>query len=371
MRHTGISLIYQDRSLRVVWAQNIPHSWSSRDVTGLTDAEFLPASEAERVVFAKRAVLQAAEPQNLEIRIADGDSVHWYEISIDADKSADGDLKGLITTAIDVTDRKRREQTLRALLREVSHRSKNLLAIIQSIATQTGRYSDSIDNFLSRFRGRLQSLSSSQDLVTSSNWRGADLRELVTGQVGRYVADPARHLRMEGANPYLNPNAALHIGLALHELAVNSVSYGALSKPEGVVTISAEMGDGPLLNLTWREAIKPARNRERRKTLRQRGAGAGRARIAQRLRDADHRQGGAGIPAEPCLPAASSSNSGRPMPDHDPESKVSSAKSGTSQRRPAWAAGFHWLRAAEGGPFRIANANRGKWRRPDLTRHLP
>jgi two-component sensor histidine kinase len=255
LRHTGISLIYQDRSLHVVWAQNLPHSWSSRDVTGMTDFEFLPPAEAERVVFAKKAALQAAEPQNLEIRVADGDTAYWYEISIDADKSADGNLKGLITTAIDVTDRKRREQTLRALLREVSHRSKNLLAIIQSIATQTGRYSDSIDGFLSRFRGRLQSLSSSQDLVTSSNWRGADLRELVTGQVGRYVADPVRHVRLEGLNPYLNPNAALHIGLALHELAVNSVSFGALSKPEGVVTISAEMGDGPGLNLTWREVI--------------------------------------------------------------------------------------------------------------------
>jgi two-component sensor histidine kinase len=255
LRHTGISLIYQDCLLRVVWAQNVPHSWSSRDMRGMADTDFLPASEAERVVLAKKAVLEAAEPQSLEIRIAEGDAVHWYEISIDADKSADGELKGLITTAIDVTDRKRREQTLRALLREVSHRSKNLLAIIQSIATQTGRYSDSIDGFLSRFRGRLQSLSSSQDLVTSSNWRGADLSELVTGQVGRYVADPARHIRLDGVNPYLNPNAALHIGLALHELAVNSVSYGALSKPEGVVTISAEMGEGPVLNLTWREAV--------------------------------------------------------------------------------------------------------------------
>ena len=255
LRHTGISLIYQDRSLRVLWAQNVPHAWSSRDVTGMTDLDFLPTSEAERVVAAKQAVLNAAEPQSLEIRVADGDTAHWYEISIDADKSADGDLKGLITTAIDVTDRKRREQTLRALLREVSHRSKNLLAIIQSIATQTGRYSDSIDSFLSRFRGRLQSLSSSQDLVTSSNWRGADLHELVTGQVGRYVADPGRHIRLDGVNPYLNPNAALHIGLALHELAVNSVSYGALSKADGVVAISAEMGDGPVLNLTWRETV--------------------------------------------------------------------------------------------------------------------
>jgi two-component sensor histidine kinase len=255
LRHTGISLIYQDRSLRVVWAQNVPHSWSSRDVTGLADVDFLPAAEAGRVVLAKKAVLKAGEPQNLEIRVTTGDTAYWYEISIDADKSADGKLNGLITTAIDVTDRKRREQTLRALLREVSHRSKNLLAIIQSIATQTGRYSDSIDGFLSRFRGRLQSLSSSQDLVTSSNWRGADLRELVTGQVGRYVADPTRHIRLDGVNPYLNPNAALHIGLALHELAVNSVSYGALSKPEGIVAISAEMGNGQVLNLTWREAV--------------------------------------------------------------------------------------------------------------------
>ena len=220
-------------------------------------SQFLPQAEAERVVLAKKAVLQDAVAQSLEIRIDDGNTAYWYEISIDADKSADGDLKGIITTVIDVTDRKRREQTLRALLREVSHRSKNLLAIIQSIATQTGRYSDSIDGFLSRFRGRLQSLSSSQDLVTSSNWRGADLRELVVGQLGRYVADPARHVRLQGINPYLNPNAALHIGLALHELAVNSVSFGALSQPEGSVTISAEMGDGPALNLAWQEAIRP------------------------------------------------------------------------------------------------------------------
>ena len=49
----------------------------------------------------------------------------------------------------------------------------------------------------------------------------------------------------------------MHIGLALHELAVNSVSFGALSKPEGFVTISAEMGDGPALNLAWQEAIRP------------------------------------------------------------------------------------------------------------------
>jgi two-component sensor histidine kinase len=255
LRHTGISLIYQDPSLKVVWAQNVPPAWSDRDLAGLTDADFLPGEEAGRVLAVKQAVQKSGEPQSLEISVANGSAVHWYEISVDADKSADGGVNGLITTAIDVTDRKRREQTLRALLREVSHRSKNLLAIIQSIATQTGRYSGSIDGFLARFRGRLQSLASSQDLVTSSNWRGADLRELAIGQVGRYVADPTRHLRIEGANPYLNPNAALHIGLALHELAVNSVSYGALSRVNGFVQIAGEIGEDHNLVLIWREAL--------------------------------------------------------------------------------------------------------------------
>jgi two-component sensor histidine kinase len=168
-------------------------------------------------------------------------------------------VQGVVTTMVETTEQKRREQTLTTLLREVSHRSKNLLAIIQSIATQTGRYSGTIDNFLARFHGRLQSLASSQDLVTSSNWRGADLRELVIGQVARYGSQTDSSVLFEGANPYLNPNAALHIGLALHELAVNSVSYGALARPGGVVRVTAELEDHPqvrpALSIIWTEMV--------------------------------------------------------------------------------------------------------------------
>ena len=136
-----------------------------------------------------------------------------------------------------------------------------MLAIIQSIATQTGRHATTIEGFLTRFRGRIQSLASTQDLVTSSNWRGADLRDLVTGQVGRYASDPQRSLHFEGESPYLNPNAALHIGLALHELTVNSVSYGALARPDGDVTLKARILDTPAgqsLELVWSEAISLA-----------------------------------------------------------------------------------------------------------------
>jgi two-component sensor histidine kinase len=258
LENCGISVIYQDLGGHVIWARNVPPAWSGDAiVAGARDKDFLPGSEAERLWELKRAVLADGVSRTIQISVPDATGARWFNIWVDADRAGDA-VRGLLTTAVETTEQKRREQTLRTLLREVSHRSKNLLSIIQSIATQTGRYSGNIDSFLLRFRGRIQSLASSQDLVTSSNWRGARLHELVSGQVARYCADPQRNIRLEGDNPYFNPNAALHIGLALHELAVNSVSYGVLAAGDGAVTIAARRGGGEQrpadLMLTWSEA---------------------------------------------------------------------------------------------------------------------
>jgi two-component sensor histidine kinase len=257
LRNAGIAVLYQDRELKTVWARNMRAPWFAGDADDPQSG--LPAAQAERLMASRRNVIATGNPERLEISVPGEEGMRWFEIWVDADFAADGAVQGIVTTKVETTEQRRREQTLRALLREVSHRSKNLLAIIQSIASQTGRYSDTITDFLARFRGRLQSLASSQDLVTSSNWRGAALRELVAGQVRRYGSDPAHNLRFEGSNPFLNPNAALHIGLALHELAVNSVSYGALSRPEGFVQVSATLAsddaEDPSLLLVWSERI--------------------------------------------------------------------------------------------------------------------
>ncbi|QPC88484.1 histidine kinase [Mesorhizobium sp. NBSH29] len=259
LRNTGISVIYQDVDLRASWCENVPGSWSRDDLIGKTDSDFLPLPEANRLSDFKRNTLTSGKMESAEIRVPDDDGVRWFDVWVDADRGETGAIVGVVTTIVETTEQKRREQTLRALLRELSHRSKNLLAIIQSIATQTGRYSGTLDGFLTRFRGRLQSLASSQDLVTMSNWRGADLHELVMGQVGRYCADPQRNIRLSGLNPYLNPNAALHIGLALHELSVNSVSYGALARSDGWVEITTELSEmentPDALTLTWHEPL--------------------------------------------------------------------------------------------------------------------
>ena len=257
LRNTAVSVFYQDVELRVIWARNVPDVWTRSNVAGFTDAELLPEPVAERVAAAKRAVIATLESDRFDISLPESDGARWFDIWIDPDIDPQGNLRGIITTAVETTEQKRREQTLRTLLREVSHRSRNLLAIIQSIATQTGRFSATIDQFLTRFRGRLQSLAASQDLVTSSNWRGATLGELVREQAARYSLTPSSAIRFTGVSPWLNPNAALHIGLALHELAVNSVTFGALSMPSGFVTVTASLGSAdsgqPSLFLTWSE----------------------------------------------------------------------------------------------------------------------
>lgn len=259
LQNAGILVLYQDRDLKFTWAESGPGAWWEGSAVGRTDRDILPPHEWQVISEAKRRCLETGKPERMELRVpAAGQGPRWFELWIDPDDDEDGNTVGLVTTAVEITELKHREQTLRALLREVSHRSRNLLAIIQGIASQTGRYSLSLDAFLDRFRGRLQSLAESQDLVTSSNWRGADLRDLVAGQVRRYVANPAASIQFEGANPYLNPNAALHIGLALHELVVNSVSFGALSLPAGTVRLGVQ--SDPLtkeLVLVWEEAVPP------------------------------------------------------------------------------------------------------------------
>lgn len=266
--HVGIAVYFQDAELRVVWSQNVPAAWAGSCVPGARDVDFLPPAEAERLTQVKRRVLTTGQHETCEIAVQDHKETHWFDVWIDAVAPSSQGTGGVLTTAVETTEYKHREQTLKSLLREVSHRSKNLLAIIQSIATQTGRYSGSIDIFLARFRGRLQSLAVSQDLVTLSNWRGADLKELIANQVGRYAADPRASIRFDGINPYLNPNAALHLGLALHELAVNSMSYGALSQPGGFVSITArhETGDDgdKTLTLGWSEATRPGESIKKR-----------------------------------------------------------------------------------------------------------
>jgi PAS domain S-box-containing protein len=150
---------------------------------------------------------------------------------------ADGRPVRLIGAGIDITERKRAEEHLRFLLREISHRSKNLLAVILAMASQTAKSAETVADFRQRFGERLMGLSASHDLLVNQNWLGASVGNLVRGQLSPFVDGNDPRLRIRGPDVDLKAEAAEALGLALHELATNSLKYGALSDPAGKVEI--------------------------------------------------------------------------------------------------------------------------------------
>jgi two-component sensor histidine kinase len=149
---------------------------------------------------------------------------------------------------------------LRFTVMELHHRTKNLVAIIQSIARQTMRQTVADDNCEVRFAGRLDALGRSLDLLTDGDWRGARLDELVRQQLAPFGHLDGDRISAQGPPIGLNPEAARNIGLALHELATNASKYGALSVPEGKVAVRWKITRGSAPSrfiMTWREANGP------------------------------------------------------------------------------------------------------------------
>jgi two-component sensor histidine kinase len=260
LANTEMTIFAQDRDLRYLWVFNPGDSWLSEQATGRTDDEVLSGPVAERAVVVKQEVLATGQPARFELTMTSGSATRWFDVRVDVDRDETQGVVGIIGSSFEITEQKRREETLKTLLRELSHRSKNLLAIIQSLASQTARHSVTVPEFLVRFRGRIQSLSFSQDIVTDADWRGADLGSLIVMQVERYAPDGMGQVRFDGPDVYLSPTASLHVGLALHELAVNAASYGSLSVPGGHVAIDSRFvtkDDERFLELRWRERDGP------------------------------------------------------------------------------------------------------------------
>jgi two-component sensor histidine kinase len=154
----------------------------------------------------------------------------------------------------------RENEQLRTAANELGHRLKNLVAVIQSIARQTMRQSATMSDFEARFSGRLGALGRSLDLLIANDWRGARLDALVRSELATFGSLDGAQISMQGAPLHLKPDAARSIGLALHELATNATKYGALSVPEGNVTVHwklASRGGRRRLLMTWQESGGP------------------------------------------------------------------------------------------------------------------
>jgi two-component sensor histidine kinase len=160
----------------------------------------------------------------------------------------------------EIAERTRAEEHQRLLINELNHRVKNTLATVQSIAAQTRRTATDPRASYEAFIDRLIALSRAHDVLTARHWEGADLRDIVDGAIRPFDAGAAR-FKISGPSAWLEPQAALALAMALHELATNAAKYGALSVSEGRVSLSwsvaADGEDGLAIDLTWRESKGP------------------------------------------------------------------------------------------------------------------
>jgi PAS domain S-box-containing protein len=173
---------------------------------------------------------------------------------------ADGETF-VVASILDISMRRQAEQRMQLVMRELTHRSKNLLAVIQAIARQAALSSPDMDTFHRDFAQRLAGLAQSHDLLVARNWEGVLIDDLVHSQLAFLGRNDQARIEIEGKSMMLIPEAAQNLGLVLHELATNAVKHGALSTPAGRVRIGwstlAQPGEEEQLLLEWRESGGP------------------------------------------------------------------------------------------------------------------
>jgi two-component system CheB/CheR fusion protein len=154
-----------------------------------------------------------------------------------------GGRPGLILLAIeDTTERTRADAHRDRLVDELSHRVKNTLATVQSLANRTIRQAKTLDQFRTAFDGRLQALARAYDLLVAENWTGADIGQLARWTLDPYRVDGDERITIEGPKLILAPKAGTAMVMILHELATNAAKYGALATPAGRLNVKWDLG---------------------------------------------------------------------------------------------------------------------------------
>ena len=206
-----------------------------------------------------QAVLKDLKIMEREI----GGNGKWYLTRLRPYRTIDDRIDGVVCTFVDVTERVKTQEALRTsearlrlLLSELSHRVKNTLAVVQAMARQSFSGTLSREQELEAFSNRLGALAEAHDLLVRSDWRGADVREMVKRQIALYVKLDGERIALKGPLVTMPPSLATPFALTMHELATNATKYGALSCPDGTLHLDWRfIGDGKsrVFEFAWRE----------------------------------------------------------------------------------------------------------------------
>lgn len=245
---SDISILELDADLLFTWVHNPPRPLTQADVLGRRPGDLLPPAEASEFANIARRVLAGGTPERFEITFVLAGQQRWFEGFIEP-VSADGCITGVLAAAIDVSRYKEHEREMRDILRELTHRSKNLLAVVQGIARQSAEGCPEAAGFLAPFSGRLLALSAAHELLVQNGWRGILLDEVVTRAWADVEGTARIRVELDGPRVLLGPDVAQNVMLGAHELVVAAAS--AERPPERTVVSWAMLPDGGF-RLEWR-----------------------------------------------------------------------------------------------------------------------
>ena len=226
-----------------------------RPVDELLPERFIEEHRRHITAFAETGVTNRGMDhlRTLSARRADGAE---FPIEASISQVVIGGEKVFTAIIRDVTERTRAEDSQRLLLAELDHRVKNTLATVEAIAMQSLHAKPEPAAFVESFSGRIQALGLAHGLLSRTSWQGADLAKLIDDQIMLIAPRAKERISFSGPHVIIEPQAALHLGMVLHELVSNAAKYGCLSYPEGRLAVEwwvTGESDDPMLRLRWRE----------------------------------------------------------------------------------------------------------------------
>jgi PAS domain S-box-containing protein len=270
-RSTASMIYAKDREGRMLYCNRALEELTGlgvADMLGKTDAEWNPnLPEAEVLQATDRLVLASGATQDLEEAFTGHDGkTRIYQTLKSPLRDQSGQIIGVVGVSTDISAAREAEQREKLLSRELDHRAKNLLAVVQSVVSLTR--ADTLPEFKAAIEGRIQALGRAHSMLAASRWEGAELERVLAEELAPYCGNVQDAVTLTGPSLLLKPAAAQSLALVIHELATNAAKYGALSLATGELEVQWDVSDGAMLDLSWEERggppVKPRTQGSRR-----------------------------------------------------------------------------------------------------------